>query len=185
VVTIYTTRFIFQKFCFLPTRRLFHYGTLTELLLSAFAKLQKRLLASSCLSVCLCVEQFGSHRTDFHEILCLSIFRKSREISSLVKIGQDHLAQFFLEWEMFQTKVVEKIKVHILCSGNFFFENRAVYEIMSKNIVEPEKTQMIIWCMHISCWVPKATNTNSEYCFSTATIVVRTRLNVTSYANCL
>jgi hypothetical protein len=31
---------------------------------------------------------------------------------------------------MFQTKVVEKIKTHILCSVTFFFENRAVYEIM-------------------------------------------------------
>jgi hypothetical protein len=27
-----------------------------------------------------------------------------------------YLAQFFLEWEMFQTQVVEKIKTHILCS---------------------------------------------------------------------
>ena len=26
-----------------------------------------------------------------------------------------HPAQFFLEWEMFQTKVVEEIKTHILC----------------------------------------------------------------------
>ena len=25
-----------------------------------------------------------------------------------------YLAQFFLEWEMFQTKVVEKIKTHVL-----------------------------------------------------------------------
>jgi hypothetical protein len=47
-----------------------------------------------------------------------------------------YVAQFFLEWEMFQTKVVEKIKTHILCSVTFFFENRAVYEIMWKNIVE-------------------------------------------------
>ena len=31
-----------------------------------------------------------------------------------------------LEWEMFQTKVVEKIK-QILCSIIFFFENRAAY----------------------------------------------------------
>jgi hypothetical protein len=30
---------------------------------------------------------------------------------------------------MFQTKVVEKIKTHILCSVTFH-ENRAVYEIM-------------------------------------------------------
>jgi hypothetical protein len=26
-----------------------------------------------------------------------------------------HLAQFFLKWETFQTKVVDKIKTHILC----------------------------------------------------------------------
>jgi len=31
-----------------------------------------------------------------------------------------YLAQFFLEWEMFQTKVVEKIKTHVLCSVTFF-----------------------------------------------------------------
>ena len=32
----------------------------------------------------------------------------------------DDLAHFFLEWEMFQTEVVEKIKTHILCSVTFF-----------------------------------------------------------------
>jgi len=37
---------------------------------------------------------------------------------------------------MFQTKFVEKIKTHILCSANFFSQNRAVYEITWKNIVE-------------------------------------------------
>ena len=42
-----------------------------------------------------------------------------------------YLAHLFLEWEMFQTKIVEKIKTHILCSGTFS-ENRAVYEIMWK-----------------------------------------------------
>ena len=37
----------------------------------------------------------------------------------------------FLEWETFQTKVVEKIWRHILCSITLFFsENRAVDEIM-------------------------------------------------------
>jgi hypothetical protein len=42
-----------------------------------------------------------------------------------------YLAQLFLEWEMFQTNVVEKIKVHILCSVTFF-DSRAVYEILWK-----------------------------------------------------
>jgi hypothetical protein len=36
---------------------------------------------------------------------------------------------------MFQTKVVQKIKTHILCSI-IFFENYAINEIMWKNIVE-------------------------------------------------
>ena len=31
-----------------------------------------------------------------------------------------YLAHFFLEWEMFQTKVVVDIKTHILCSIPFF-----------------------------------------------------------------
>ena len=46
-----------------------------------------------------------------------------------------YLAQFFLEWEMFQTKVVEKIKTHILCSETFFYENRPFYEVVWKNFV--------------------------------------------------
>jgi hypothetical protein len=36
-------------------------------------------------------------------------------------------------------RFVEAIKRHILCSVTFFFENRAVYEIMCKNIVEGEQ----------------------------------------------
>jgi hypothetical protein len=30
--------------------------------------------------------------------------------------------KFFLEWEMFQTIFVEKIKAHILCAINFFLK---------------------------------------------------------------
>ena len=36
-----------------------------------------------------------------------------------------YLNQFFLEWEMFQTKVVKKIKTKILFSVTFFL-NRAI-----------------------------------------------------------
>jgi hypothetical protein len=31
-----------------------------------------------------------------------------------------YLAEFFLEWEMFQTKDVQKIKTHIVCLITFF-----------------------------------------------------------------
>jgi len=56
-----------------------------------------------------------------------------------------NLAQYFLEWEMFQIKVLEKIKTPNSYSIIFlFFENRAVYEIMWKNIVEKDRPQMTI-----------------------------------------
>ena len=48
-----------------------------------------------------------------------------------------HLAEFFLEWEMFQIKFVEKIKTHILWTITFFLENHSVYGIMLKNMVKP------------------------------------------------
>jgi hypothetical protein len=47
-----------------------------------------------------------------------------------------------------------------------FFEHRAVYEIMWKNTVEPDRPQMTIW--HIACSIPKTTNTHSEYVILTA-----------------
>ena len=73
------------------------------------------------------------------------------------------LAQFVLEGEIVQSKVGEKIKRHILCSIIFSFENRAVYEIMWKNMAGRDRPQMKIWCMRIACWIPKATNTHSQY----------------------
>jgi hypothetical protein len=45
----------------------------------------------------------------------------------------------------------------------FFFENRAVYEIMLKNTVEPDKTQTTIWRMRSACWIRKVTITNTQY----------------------
>jgi len=62
---------------------------------------------------------------------------------------------------MFEIKVVEKIKTHFVFGKFFFFENRAVYEIMLKNIVVRDTPQTTIWCMRIACWIPKATNTHS------------------------
>jgi hypothetical protein len=67
----------------------------------------------------------------------------------------EYLAEFFLEWEMFETKVVEKIKTHIFFQW-LFSESRAVYEIMSKNYVEPERPQMAK-CRRFACWIIKAT----------------------------
>jgi len=62
------------------------------------------------------------------------------------------------------------------------------YEIMWKNMVQPDRPQMSIWRMRIECWIPKATNIHWEYViatylrvFSTVRIVPRTGLTVTLY----
>jgi hypothetical protein len=44
--------------------------------------------------------------------------------------------------------------------SGFFSENVAICEIMWKNIVT---LHMTVWRMRIACWVPKATNTHSQY----------------------
>jgi len=59
-------------------------------------------------------------------------------------------------------KFGEKFITYVLCSVTFF-ENRAIHEIMPKNVVEPGRSQMTIWCMHIACWIPKATTAHLEY----------------------
>jgi len=45
---------------------------------------------------------------------------------------------------MLHTKLVEKMTAHILYSISFS-ENRAVYEIMWKNMVEPDMTKITMY----------------------------------------
>ena len=83
----------------------------------------------------------------------------------LVHFSQ-YLVHFFSEWEMLQAKFVEKIKIHVLCSVTSPTpppENLAVYEIIWKNILEPDMAQMTVQRMLIACWIPKATDTQTEY----------------------
>jgi len=56
-------------------------------------------------------------------------------------------------------EVVEKIKTHILCVITIFL-NRALYEIMGKNIVELDWVH--IMCIHTTCWMTKATGTHNH-----------------------
>ena len=69
-----------------------------------------------------------------------------------------YVVRFVLAWEMFQTKVIEK-NAHLI-SVTPPPENRAVCEIMWKNMVEPG-TQMAICMAHASC-VRKTTDTQAE-----------------------
>jgi hypothetical protein len=127
--------------------------------------------------------QLGSHWTNFHEMLYLSIFRKSVEkIQVSIKSDKNngralyiktcvhlwrYLAQSFLEWEMFQTKVVEKIKPHVLCSITPPPSPRkecCLWDNVEKYCRAGQATDgNIIRRMRIACWIPKATNAHSEY----------------------
>ena len=54
-----------------------------------------------------------------------------------------YLSQFCLKWEMFRTKVVEKIKTHFMFNNpSPLPENHAVYDVMWKNMVDPDRLQM-------------------------------------------
>ena len=114
--------------------------------------------------------RLGSHWMDFDETSYLSFFflNLSRKLkfhynpinTSTLHEGFPHvwkyLAELFLQWEMFQTKVVDKIKTHILCSVTCFRKSRAVYEIMWKNPVQPERLQTK-QRMRVAFWIRKAT----------------------------
>jgi hypothetical protein len=66
---------------------------------------------------------------------------------------------------MFLTQVVVKIRTCTLCF--IFFspqETYLFYEITWKNILEADRPQMsTIRCMHLACWIIKASDTHSEY----------------------
>jgi hypothetical protein len=80
-----------------------------------------------------------------------------------------HLAELLLEWEMFQTEVVQKIKTNILCSITFSRKLCRLWDIV-ENCRWPGQTtdDNIIRRMRAACWITKATDTQSEYVILTA-----------------
>jgi hypothetical protein len=71
-----------------------------------------------------------------------------------------YLAQFFLEWEILQTKVVEKIKTHVLCSITSFRKLCRLWDNVEKYGTARQATDdNIIRPMRFACWITEATNT--------------------------
>ena len=89
---------------------------------------------------------------------------------------------------MFHTEVVQKIETHFMFN-NVFPENPAVHEIMWKNYVQPgratDDNMAHTHCMLDTQSYKHTFRIFNTYCFSTATIVARTRLTVTLYVHCL
>jgi hypothetical protein len=61
---------------------------------------------------------------------------------------------------MFQTKVVEKIKTHILCSVTFFQKSCLLWDNVEKLVRVGQATDYsVLRRMRYACWVTKATDT--------------------------
>jgi hypothetical protein len=78
-------------------------------------------------------------------------------------------------------KVIKKTKTRFIFNNLLVSENRAICEIMWKNVVEPDRPQKTIRHMRIACWILKAAKTLSiydTYYFSIATMVARKHLNI-------
>ena len=180
-------------------------------MLASSQNCEKRLSVSLCPSICLPsppragMERFGSQWTDFYEMVRIEHFSKiCREDSSFIKIWQ--------EWRQ-GTLCAEQCTVmttsrsvflrmrnvsEISCRGNqdthhfsfnnFLPKNRAVCEIMWKNMVGLQRPQMAIYhgaCALHAAYLRLQTHTIcNTHCLSAASLVARTRLIVPFYAQC-
>ena len=129
-------------------------------------------------------KQLGSHWTDFHEIYYFRIFQKS--VEKILVLYPTRMTGYFtwvpiyifliisrsvlLRMRNISDKTVEKIKTHMLFSNSPTPDIRAVYDIIWRNVLEPERLQ---------------TYAHITYCFSTATVVTRTCLLLTLCVHCL
>jgi hypothetical protein len=109
------------------------------------------------------MEQLGSHWTDFYEMWYMSFFskmcRKNSSATGLTGTLREDVFTFMTisrsvllrMRNVLNKSCRENQNTHFMFSI-FFSENRAVYEIMSKNMVEPERPQTV-WRMRVACWM--------------------------------
>jgi hypothetical protein len=144
-------------------------------------------------SVCLSVrmEQLGFQWTNFCDIGCLSIFRKSKMSRITVTLHKDlrtfmiTTRRILLKMRSFSYKILEKIKTHLLCP---FFppENLTVYDTLWKNMVEQDRSQMTVRRIRTACWIIKITDALPEYVIIISfprQIFLRNRASVSCYTS--
>ena len=112
---------------------------------------------------------------------------KTHVIFSIFFFKSKHMlyVQYFSNQNTCYMFNIFQIKTHVICSiffkskhmlyvqyfsnqnrcymFNFFSKIVPFFKIMWKNIIQVNRPQMTIWRMGISGWIPKATNTHTEY----------------------
>jgi hypothetical protein len=120
------------------------------------------------------MEQLGCHWTNFHESWYLSIFRKSIEEMTFIKIWEEwrvlcvkttiycvscYLPQFFFEWELFQSCRENK---NTFCVWIPPRQSYRVWDDGGKYGQTSHRWQCNTANARCMCWITKATNTHSE-----------------------
>ena len=102
-------------------------------------------------------------------IISCSVLLRKRNISD--KSRRENQNTFYFQWLI------------------FIFWNRAIYELMWKTAVQPNRPQMAIWRMRIAYWITRAADTHSEHIILTSfplqQMVTRKHRNFTLYVQCL
>jgi hypothetical protein len=122
------------------------------------------------------MEILGSNWMGFYEVLYLSIFQgfvKKTQVSLKSDknnryfiwrhINLWYLIELFWEWGTFWTKVVNKIRTHILSSVTFFQISCHLWDVEKCGRVREATNNNVIWRLCFACWTTKATHLHSEY----------------------
>ena len=99
-----------------------------------------------------------SKNCKFHSNLTTITGTLHENLGTFMTMSCSVLLSSSLNERCFGGKLYRKSK-HPLYVQQLFSENHSGYEIMLKNIGEPQMTK---WRMRIPCWIPKATDIHSE-----------------------
>jgi hypothetical protein len=87
--------------------------------------------------------------------------------TNVLYIYDNMSAEFFLEWQIFGTKFVEKIRTHILCSITSVLKSCHLWDnVQNYGTAREIKGDSKIRRMRNACWITKATDTHSVYTYN-------------------
>ena len=78
---------------------------------------------------------------------------------------------FLLRMKNVSDKSCREDQTHIFCSITYCTDNCAIYDVMWKNTVDPNRHWRTIGCKTFACHIPKAKDTHSEYVILKAILV--------------